>query len=238
MEMMKMEAMFNIVLVERFVASIRKRGEISLPSSLSSKNVETMSTPFLAWIFSQRKKGVDLKVIQETFELDQQRSEFVVGHSIFEDQSINNYPELEMKYLKAREIIKSYWPELACLIEVIEPRVSFLPNDDLKYESSSDPKTFGEIIFNMENSCLRSIEKYRKLFALVSMAYTICWATGIEDGRRNPVKVKKHGYPQFSVFRRGLNLMRAFYKNKILEPIMKTLDLALAKLCLLQKTIG
>lgn len=92
--------------------------------------------------------------------------------------------------------------------------------------------------FNMENSCLRSIEKYRKLFALVSMAYTICWATGIEDGRHNPVKVKKHGYPQYSVFRRGLNLMRAFYKNKILEPIIKTLDLALLKLCLLLKTIG
>jgi len=64
--------------------------------------------------------------------------------------------------------------------------------------------------FNLEASCLKSIEKYRKLFALVSIAYTICWATGIEDGRLNPVKVKKHGYPQYSVFRRGLNLMRAF----------------------------
>jgi hypothetical protein len=49
--------------------------------------------------------------------------------------------------------------------------------------------------FNLEDSSLRSIEKYRKLFALVSMAYTICWATGIEDGRRNPVRTKKHGYP-------------------------------------------
>lgn len=92
--------------------------------------------------------------------------------------------------------------------------------------------------FNMEASCLKSIEKYRKLFALVSMAYTICWATGIEDGRRNPVKVKKHGYPQYSVFRRGLNLMRAFYKNKICEPFTRALDLAIAKLCLFQKTIG
>lgn len=92
--------------------------------------------------------------------------------------------------------------------------------------------------FNMEDSCLKSIEKYRKLFALVSMAYTICWATGIEDGRLNPVKVKKHGYPQYSVFRRGLNLMRAFFKNKILDPINRTLDLALSKLELIQKIIG
>jgi hypothetical protein len=52
--------------------------------------------------------------------------------------------------------------------------------------------------FNLEMSCLKSLEKYKKLFAIVSMAYTICWATGIEDGRTNPVKVKKHGYPQYS----------------------------------------
>jgi len=91
--------------------------------------------------------------------------------------------------------------------------------------------------FNLEKSCLRSIEKYRKLFAVVAIAYTICWATGIEDGRINPVKVKKHGYPQYSVFRRGLNLMRAFYKKNIIIPLEKALDKARARLILL-KTIG
>ena len=92
--------------------------------------------------------------------------------------------------------------------------------------------------FYMERSCLKSIEKYRKLFALVSIAYTICWAVGIEDGRVNPVKVKKHGYPQFSVFRRGLNLMRAFFKNKIIDPINRALNLALLKSNRLMKIIG
>lgn len=92
--------------------------------------------------------------------------------------------------------------------------------------------------FNLESSCLKSLDKYKKLFAIVSMAYTICWAVGIEDGRTKPVKVKKHGYPQFSVFRRGLNLMRAFYKNKILDPIQRTFDKALDKSRTFQKTIG
>lgn len=92
--------------------------------------------------------------------------------------------------------------------------------------------------FNLESSCLKSLDKYKKLFAIVSMAYTICWAVGIEDGRTKPVKVKKHGYPQFSVFRRGLNLMRAFYKNKILHPIQRTFDKALDKSRAFQKSIG
>ena len=92
--------------------------------------------------------------------------------------------------------------------------------------------------FNMEDSCLRDLEKYKKLFAIVSIAYTICWATRIEDGRKNPVKVKKHGYPQYSIFRRGLNLMRQFYKNQILQPIQKALDRAYLKMKVHLKTIG
>ncbi len=92
--------------------------------------------------------------------------------------------------------------------------------------------------FNLEKSCLRCIEKYKKLFAIVSMAYTICWATGIQDGKVNPVKPKTHGYPQYSVSRRGLNLMRLFYKNKILEPIMQAIELAIMRINQFAETVG
>jgi hypothetical protein len=92
--------------------------------------------------------------------------------------------------------------------------------------------------FNLEDSSLRCIEKYRKLFALVSMAYTICWATGIEDGKRNPVRAKKHGYPQYSVFRRGLRLMRQFYKKKIYEPVQLAIQAAYWRFNNLYKIIG
>ena len=86
--------------------------------------------------------------------------------------------------------------------------------------------------FNMEQSCLRCIVKYRKLFAVVSMAYTLCWAAGIEHSRVKPVKRKKHGYPQYSVFRRGLNLIRQCsknYKNELIETLIKSFIMALDK---------
>ena len=92
--------------------------------------------------------------------------------------------------------------------------------------------------FNMEQSRLRCLKKYKKLFAVVSLAYTICWAVGIEHGKNAPVKPKNHGYPQFSVFRRGLNLMRKFYKNRILEPILNIFCLAKLRLFDLRKTVG
>lgn len=91
--------------------------------------------------------------------------------------------------------------------------------------------------FNLEQSSLNEIEKYRKLFAVVSIAYTICWATGIEGGRVNPVKRKIHGYPQYSVFRRGLNIIREFLKRKI-EPIFnQTIEKATQRLMLFLKTV-
>ena len=92
--------------------------------------------------------------------------------------------------------------------------------------------------FNMEQSRLRCLKKYKKLFAIVSMAYTLCWAAGIEQGRQNPVNPKNHGYPQFSVFRRGLNLIRKVYKQKFIEPIINIFHLARMRLDLIWKTIG
>jgi len=91
--------------------------------------------------------------------------------------------------------------------------------------------------FNLEKSSLNQLEKYRKLFAVVSMAYTICWAVGIEDGRKNPVKRKVHGYPQYSVFRRGLNLIREFLKRKIETIFYQTIEKATQRLIFFSKTV-
>ena len=92
--------------------------------------------------------------------------------------------------------------------------------------------------FDLEESSLRCIDKYRKLFAVVSIAYTICWATGIQEGRKNPVKVKKHGYPQYSVFRRGLNQIREYFKRKIAASFWETIEAAIIRINCHLKTVG
>lgn len=91
--------------------------------------------------------------------------------------------------------------------------------------------------FKLEESGLRCLIKYKKLFALVCMAYTLCWATGIEAGKEAPVKCKNHGYPQYSVFRRGLNILRAFFKKNFCPMVQQTLELATARAGPL-KTVG
>ena len=71
--------------------------------------------------------------------------------------------------------------------------------------------------FHLEKSGLRSLPKMKKLFAIACIAYVICWAAAIEDAKLKPVKRKKHGYPQYSVFRRGLNLIRLSFKTAVVD---------------------
>ena len=92
--------------------------------------------------------------------------------------------------------------------------------------------------FDLETSKLRCLKKYKKLFAVVSMAYTLCWAIGIEESRKKPVKLKNHGYPQYSVFRRGLNSIRAFYKKQILQSMETVFYIANLRINGLEKTVG
>lgn len=69
--------------------------------------------------------------------------------------------------------------------------------------------------FNLEKSGLRCLDKMRKLFAVTCIAYAICWGIAIQDAKVDAVKPKKHGYPQYSVFRRGLNLLRLAFKKRL-----------------------
>ena len=61
---------------------------------------------------------------------------------------------------------------------------------------------------------------------------------GIEDGKINPVKTKKHGYPQYSVFRRGLNIIRDFFKRKIQNVFEQTIHKIILNFIRILKTIG
>lgn len=93
--------------------------------------------------------------------------------------------------------------------------------------------------FHLEKSGLRSLSKMRKLFAVACIAYVICWAVAIEHAKVKPVKRKKHGYPQYSVFRRGLNLIRLAFKTAgvdLITTLWRRVETQFERLLL--KTIG
>ena len=64
--------------------------------------------------------------------------------------------------------------------------------------------------FCLESTHFQDSERLSKLIALMTLA--LCWAvkTGEWLHQLNPIKVKKHGRKQTSIFRYGLNYLRSF----------------------------
>lgn len=69
--------------------------------------------------------------------------------------------------------------------------------------------------FDIESSHLRDINKFKKLFALVCIAFAICLTIGrCYLSKVQKIRVNKKGYPFKSIFRRGLDWMREYVKGK------------------------
>lgn len=67
--------------------------------------------------------------------------------------------------------------------------------------------------FNLEDTHLTDSERLSRLFALLTIA--LCWAyrTGQWLSEQKPIKIKKHGRKQTSVFRYGFDYLRRIFFN-------------------------
>ena len=148
-----MENPFDLQLVEQFVAAIRGKGAVVLSSSHSHYSAEEISTPALVWLFSNRNALPPSERVGEILVCDVQRQKIIIGHNVFKDRRTQEYPDQEGLHQRALEIIATVWPDIYELIKKISPRISFQTEDRAQFESESDPKTFGEIIYNMKNQC-------------------------------------------------------------------------------------
>lgn len=69
--------------------------------------------------------------------------------------------------------------------------------------------------FHLQGSHLRCLKKWKKLFALVCIAFAICLSIGRKYLEKiQKVALKKHGYPAKSTFRRGLDWFRQYLKGR------------------------
>lgn len=84
--------------------------------------------------------------------------------------------------------------------------------------------------FNIEATHLKDADKLRKLFALCSIAFAICWRIGIWfDEQIKKIKLKNHGYKANSFFRKGLDLIRdALRLNVNMETYLTVIEHTLA----------
>jgi len=67
--------------------------------------------------------------------------------------------------------------------------------------------------FNLIDTRLQDPERLSKLLALLALAFTWAFVVGEWEARVKELKLKKHGYPPKSIFRRGLNILCRLVTN-------------------------
>jgi len=92
--------------------------------------------------------------------------------------------------------------------------------------------------FDLEKTHLQAIEKLKKLIAMVSIAYAVCRNMGIYYHKKvQKIKIKKHGYKSASFFRKGIDVVRQYFRTdkdmtdkieKIILSLLKHLKLQIA----------
>jgi len=139
---------FNSDLVRSYISFLRGEGQKYVPSPLYSK-VSGMSTPLLSWIYFNRNNQGD---ISSLVDFDRKRQFNTVGPYLVEQGPCHREDRKETRYNEALEIIKTVWLEMHSLIISISPMMSY-PGSMHVFESASDPKLFGEIIYRMDSDC-------------------------------------------------------------------------------------
>ncbi|MCW5966939.1 MAG: IS4 family transposase [Blastocatellales bacterium] len=61
--------------------------------------------------------------------------------------------------------------------------------------------------FNLEDTHLKDAERLSRLLALLALAFTWALVVGLWQANVKELKLKNHGYPPQSIFRRGLNIL-------------------------------
>ena len=67
--------------------------------------------------------------------------------------------------------------------------------------------------FNLEDTHLKDPERLSRLLALLALAFTWAFVVGLWQASVKELKLKKHGYPPKSIFRRGLNILCRLVTN-------------------------
>jgi hypothetical protein len=67
--------------------------------------------------------------------------------------------------------------------------------------------------FRLEETHLKDLDRLKKLFAIVALAFVFCWQVGLHHHRNTKnIPLKNHGYKANSFFRKGLDLIRSACK--------------------------
>lgn len=108
------------------------------------------SLAFKSWILFSNPKKDDIESMKA---LDTDRSrQGVTGTNIFSSSPPWRTPKPsdEQLFVSAKRLIKRVWPAYGVILDALQPRMSLTDKNDT-FESSSDPKLFGQILYRFDS---------------------------------------------------------------------------------------
>jgi hypothetical protein len=184
---------------------------------------EFIGQHWLSWL---NHKGIKYHIrIRENFWVEIPRN----GHKVkafwlFNNLRINQntfYPHIikikgQLCYLSASKVLdKKGMPELQIIVSFNKPEeANSLYKERWQVETAFRAlKSSG---FNIEDTHLTDLDRIRKLFALVLIAFAWVYKAGIYLDSIIPIKIKKHGRRAKSYFKYGLNyIANMLFSNEI-----------------------
>lgn len=144
--------MFDLEMVKSYILYLREEGGKCLLSSypdISKADLKRVSLPFLSYCYFYTENS---KKYKSLLKLDKLRQESIFGNDIFRTNISSILLSKETLHQESLQVIRRVWPEYFKLIQTIKPRLSRPTKNDL-FESASDPKIFGQILYRMDSKC-------------------------------------------------------------------------------------
>ena len=122
----------------------------------------------------------------------------------------------QMCYLSASKVVnKKRQPEFQIIVSFSKPEDANTLYKE-RWQAETAFKALKSSGFNIEDTHLTDLDRIRKLFSLVLVAFAWVYKAGIYLNSLCPVKIKKHGRKAKSLFKYGLNyIANLLFSNDI-----------------------
>src|SRR4051812_18662586 len=116
------DAMFRLDDVASYLEQLGSSGRAKLSASLGSghpilTSLANVSIPVLCWAYYLKDPSFGPDKITQVIELDLQRSKYMTGFDVLLSSDLTEFPEKELLYRNALQIIHESWPDMAALIK-------------------------------------------------------------------------------------------------------------------------
>tara|TARA_B100002019_G_C21202684_1_gene564892 strand:+ start:479 stop:1264 length:786 start_codon:yes stop_codon:yes gene_type:complete len=204
----------RIDIVESF---IKVFGKERIESILGDR--EFIGDKWLKWLESEGIKFV-MRIKESGQYITNSKGEFVKANQLLYSLPKGHYVKLGLRRLNKTSKYSYYLSAYRCpkttelLVVVHSPDIK-TPCGFYKYRWQIETmfKAFKSSGFNIEATRVINYDRLETLLSVMAIAFVISYEVGDSEEKKNPPKLKKHGYKPASTLKLGIRLIKNWFFN-------------------------